>query len=108
MSGFTGDLNRVCSLNLNPAPMKTPTSKIKITIKSKRGGSLRQVILLRVFLNHPPRVVLRHEGGHCAANFFNPRARNALRVAVEEARDYFLGEGLIEFGAVTAVLLLNR
>src|SRR5881398_292677 len=54
-----------------------------------------QIVLLRILLHHPSRGELRHERYHGMANTLNPLARDALRIAVEELRNDFVGEDLI-------------
>ena len=67
----------------------------------------RQIILLRVFLDHAVGGELRDERDHGAADALDPFARDALRVAVEEQRNDLLGQRLVKVRAVQAVLFLD-
>ena len=51
---------------------------------------------------------LRHECDHRVPDFLQPPPRTALRVAVEETRDYLLRQHHVKIGTISSILLLHR
>src|ERR1051325_4387995 len=68
---------------------------------------LWQVILLRVFLHHPPGVIFWHQRPHGSRSALDPLPGNAIGIAVEEHGNDLFGQPAVEIRAVHAVLFLN-
>src|SRR5271169_5026640 len=64
-----------------------------------RGQSPRQIVILRVFLDHAVGGELRHERDHRPPDALDPFARDALRVAFEKQGDDLLGKRAVQVGA---------
>src|SRR5687768_9236848 len=93
-------------------PARWPAEQVEGSRGSseKVGSStlgLGDVIFRRIILHHPPGVELRDEGGHRAANLFNPGARDAIRVPIVKAGNNFLSKHAVQIFAVDAVLFFN-
>ena len=69
--------------------------------------SLRQIILLRVIAHHAVGAELHDERSHRPADFLNPLARDAIRIAIIEGGNHFLGQRLEKIRAVHAILFVH-
>src|SRR3954468_12017068 len=69
---------------------------------------LGQGIFLHVFAHHAGGAVSGAERDNGAADFLDPLARDAVRVAVVERGNHFLRQHTIKICAVATILLLDR